>query len=298
MELRIATCRPLPEPDADEAPLLASLAGRGVRARMVAWDDPAEDWDAPVPTILRSTWDYLHRVDAFLAWVERAARAAPFWNPPALVRWNVHKFYLGELHRRGFPVVPTVCLPRGSATTLAELRRPHGWDAVVVKPAVSAASFATLCVPAGAGSEALARGEAHLAELLASRDVLVQRYAPAVETSGERALVWIDGELTHCVRKSPRFSGEDESVSGALPIAADERELALALLGSLDTSPLYARVDLVRDEEGRPCLMELELIEPSLFLAQHPPALVRLASALVRRLQSPAPSGARGPGPE
>src|SRR5262245_39489490 len=113
MELRIATCRPLPELDPDEAPLLAALAALGVRARMAAWDDPQEDWDAAVPTVLRSTWDYVHRVDQFLAWVDRVARAAPVWNPPTILRWNAHKFYLRELAAADFPIVPTAFLTRG-----------------------------------------------------------------------------------------------------------------------------------------------------------------------------------------
>jgi glutathione synthase/RimK-type ligase-like ATP-grasp enzyme len=280
MELRIATCRPLPEPDPDEAPLLAALAERGVRARMAAWHDPAEDWDAPVPTVVRSTWDYVHRVDEFLAWSERAARAAPLWNPLAVVRWNLHKSYLRALAERDFPIVPTAVLARGARTSLAAILAERGWGDVVVKPAVSAASFGTL----RAGHGELARGEAHLAALLAERDVLVQRYAPAVETSGERALVWIDGELTHAVRKAPRFTGGDEHVSGALPIAPDERALAEGVLADLAAELLYARVDVVRDEDGGLQLMELELVEPSLFLAQHPPALARLAAALAARL--------------
>jgi len=282
MELRIATCRPLPEPDPDEQPLLAALAARGVRARMAAWSDPAEDWSAPVATVVRSTWDYLHRPEEFLAWIERTARAAPLWNPPAVLRWNAHKFYLRELAARGFPVAPTAFLERGARVTLAEVLARHGWDEAVVKPAVSAASFGTLRVRARVPAE-LARGEAHLAELLAGRDMLVQRYLPAVATSGERALVWIDGELTHAVRKSPRFSGGEESVS-SVPVADDERALALALLEPLRRELLYARVDLVRDERGAPVLMELELLEPSLFLVQHAPALARLADALARRL--------------
>jgi len=281
--LRIATCRPLPEPDADEELLLAALAGRGVRARMADWNDPREDWDVAVPTIVRSTWDYPQRPDAFVAWIERAARAAPLWNPPAVLRWNVNKLYLRELEERGFPIVPTAFLERGRRIRLAELLPRHGWSDAVVKPAVSAASFRTLRVRAGVQGE-LERGEAHLAALLAERDVLVQRYAPAVGTSGERALVWIDGELTHCVRKSARFTGQEESVSGALTPADDEREVALAMLEPFRGELLYARVDLVRDERGAPRLMELELIEPSLFLVQHPPALERLVDALVERL--------------
>src|SRR5262245_56095506 len=131
MELRIATCRPLPEPDADEEPLLAALAARGVRARMAGWNDPREDWDAPVPTVVRSTWDYLHHADAFLAWIERAARAAPLWNPPAVLCWNVHKFYLRELESAGFPIVPTAFLERGAAVELDALLRERAWDDAV-----------------------------------------------------------------------------------------------------------------------------------------------------------------------
>src|SRR5262245_33169938 len=151
--LRIATCRPLPEPDADEEPLLQALARRGVHARMAAWRDGNEDWDARVPTVVRSTWDYLHHLDEFLAWVERAAAAAPFWNPPAIVRANVHKFYLRELEAAGHAIVPTAFLERGTPTSLAEVLRARGWQDVVVKPAVSAASFGTLRARAGVADE-------------------------------------------------------------------------------------------------------------------------------------------------
>jgi len=284
VELRIATCRPLPEPDADEDLLLAALAAEGVQARMADWRDPREDWDAPVATVVRSTWDYLHHVDEFLAWIERAARAAPLWNPPDVMRWNAHKFYLRELATEGFPIVPTAFVERGSRALLAELLGERGWDDAVVKPAVSAASFGTLRVRSRRNDE-LAAGEAHLGALAATRDVLVQRYAPAVESSGERALVWIDGELTHAIRKEPRFADGHERVSGALAIADDERALAERILARFGRALLYGRVDVVRDEAGRPQVMELELLEPSLFLAQHPPALARLAHALRARLE-------------
>jgi glutathione synthase/RimK-type ligase-like ATP-grasp enzyme len=283
MELRIATTRPLPEPDPDEAPLVAALAAAGVRARMAAWNDPREDWDAPVATLVRSTWDYLHALEAFEAWIERAARAAPLWNPPAVLRWNLDKAYLAALEARGVPIVPTAFVARGARVELAELLAARGWDDAVVKPSVSAASFGTLRVRRADAGE-LARAATHLAALGATRGMLVQRYAPAVETSGERALVFVAGELTHAVRKSPRFAGQDEQVSGALAIAADERAVAELALAPFRDELLYGRVDLVRDEHGAPRVMELELLEPSLFLAQHPPALARLVRALVERL--------------
>ena len=92
--------------------------------------------------------------------------------------------------------------------------------------------------------------------------------------------MWIDGELTHAIRKTPRFSGDDERIDGPFPIADDERDVALAALAPYVDRILYGRVDLARDASGRPMVMELELIEPSLFLARHPPALDRFIRGL------------------
>ncbi len=281
MRLCIATCRPLPEPDPDEALLLAALGACGVDARVAAWNDPAERWDERVPTLIRSTWDYVHHLDAFLAWIDRVERAAPLWNPARIVRGNVHKRYLLELERRGVPIVPTALVPRATRTSLADLARERGWAELVVKPAVSAASFGTRRFSAGRFVD----GQAHLDALLAGHDVLVQRYEPSVDGWGERALVWIDGAFTHAVRKSPRFSGDDESVSPSLPIEADERAVAERALAPFARDLVYARVDVARDASGAPRVMEVELVEPSLFLQQHAPALDRLAEAVLRRLR-------------
>ena len=128
-------------------------------------------------------------------------------------------------------------------------------------------------------------GQAHLEAILAGAgEALVQPYVTAVEGPGERALVWIDGVLTHAVRKSRRFAGEPQQISdAAVPIARDEAAAAEAILAAAVSGPLlYARIDLVRDDRGRPCLMELELIEPSLFLDRSPTAATRLARAIRR----------------
>lgn len=279
VELRIATCRPLPEPDHDEDLLLDALAAAGVSARTAAWHDDDEPWDAPIPTVIRSTWDYIHDVDGFIAWTGRAAAAGPLWNPPEAIRANAHKRYLLDLAAAGIHVAPTVLVPRDGERDLAVLCRDRGWDDVVVKPAVGASSFGTRRLQPGA-----ADAQAHLDGLLERTDALVQPYLSSVDGSGERALVWIDGRFTHAVRKAPRFSGGDEHVSGAVDIAADERALGERALAHVGGDLLYARVDVARDEQGEPIVMELELIEPSLFLLQHPPALDRLVGALVRRL--------------
>jgi glutathione synthase/RimK-type ligase-like ATP-grasp enzyme len=272
MKLRVATCMTLPEPDVDQAPLAAALDRAGVTHSLLAWDDPHVDWDAPVPTIIRSTWNYVHDIDAYLAWVDRTAAAAPLWNPPAIVRGNVNKRYLLELARRGVPVVPTTLVERGGA-----IEPPR--ERVVIKPEVGAGSVNTRVFAAG-DREAIA----HCAAITARGAALVQPYLASVDDYGERSLVWIDGELSHAIRKSPRFTGDAETVTGPFPIAPEEREVALAALAPVADQILYGRVDLARDPKGQPVVMELELVEPSLFFAHHPPAADRFVMALLRRL--------------
>lgn len=280
MDVAIATCRVLPEPDPDAAPLARALADACVRAETVAWDDPEADWSRARLTVLRSTWNYPEDPSAFEAWVGRVECVSALWNPPAVVRWNLHKRYLVELAERGIPTVPTEVVERGSRATLAEIAARRGWDAVVVKPAVSAASFGTMrCDRNG-----LDAGEAHLRKFVAERDMLVQPYLRSVEGYGERALVWVDGEVTHAVRKSPRFAGEDESVSDAMAISAEEEDLARRAVEVVPERLLYARIDVAPGPDGEPVVMELELMEPSLFFDQGPRALERFVAGIRARL--------------
>ena len=278
--LRIATRRPLPEPDVDEDLLLRALTERGVAAHMAAWHDPAERWDDPVPTVVRSTWDYIHHLEAFRAWIRRTAAAAPLWNPADVMLGNLHKGYLVELASRAVPVVPTLLRRRGDPGSLSGLTAALGWQKVVVKPAVGAGSHETHLVddaPCGAADALFAR-------LVQVQDMLVQPYLSAVEGHGERALVFIDGEFTHAVRKSPRFAGGVEQVSASLPISAAERAVGEAALAPFRDALLYGRVDVAPGPGGDPLVMELELVEPSLFLLQEPRALSRLADAIAARL--------------
>lgn len=273
MKLRIATCKTLPEVDVDEAPLAEALAKAGIEATLIAWDDPKADWDTPIPTLLRSTWNYALDVGRFLAWIDRASAAAPLWNPPHIVRSNVHKRYLLELQARGVPIVPTVLARPGEPVSMP-------WDRFVIKPEVGAGSLDTRVFEPGDP-----QAGAHLKQLLSRGLALLQPYIASVDEYGERSLIWIDGALTHAIRKAPRFAGDTEQIEGPFPIADDEREVAEAALAPYASSILYGRVDLARDDTNRPMVMELELVEPSLFFARHPPALERFVGRLVRELR-------------
>ncbi len=273
MNLRIATCRTLPEPDADEAPLAAALRAARIDAPLVAWDDPLADWDAPVPTLIRSTWIYALHVTAFLAWIERASAAAPLLNPPDVLRDNVFKRYLLALRDRGVPVVPTMLVERGATAALPPTK-------IVIKPEVGGGSLHTKVFDDGRD------GAEHLRFITANGAALVQPYMASVDDYGERSLIWIDGEITHAIRKQARFAGDSESITGPYPIADDERAVALAALAPYQDRIFYGRVDMVRDATGQPMVMELELVEPSLFFPKHPPALDRFVAGLRRRLSS------------
>jgi glutathione synthase/RimK-type ligase-like ATP-grasp enzyme len=257
--VRLATCRHLPEPDPDAGPLERALAATDVDASWAAWDDPDVDWDAPIPTLLRTTWNYAEHPVAFRAWCARVDAAAPLMNPRAVIEPNMHKGYLLALAARGVPVAPTTLVPAGAAAPLAART-----GQVVIKPAISAGSRGAQAFDLDDAAGRIAAA-AHLEAWRAS-DMLIQPFIDSVRTSGERSLVFLDGELSHAIRKEPRFAGQPERVSGPHPIAPDERTVAEAALAPVRAQILYGRVDLARDHRGQPMVMELELIEPSLFL--------------------------------
>jgi glutathione synthase/RimK-type ligase-like ATP-grasp enzyme len=287
MRIALARCCDLPEPDMDEVPTVAALRDAGHTAECLNWDDPhaepAANFDA---VVIRAAWNYINDVRGFLNWVDNTARVTTLLNSPADVRWNVHKGYLTVLESAGVPIVPTRVVRTGQSLDVARLVESEGWPKVVIKPAVGAGSFLTHCFEPGD-----AEAQTFLDRFTKSQDMLVQRYMPSVEsagtgdhTGGERALVVIDGELTHAVEKSPRFADDDESVRSA-PIDDADRAFAAKVLSAEDFGdPLYARVDVMRSDDGELLLSELELIEPSLFFPFGEAGLTRFVAALERRI--------------
>lgn len=269
MRVAIATCLELPRADTDLPLLVDALADLGVTARIHPWEDTAVAWGSYDAVLVRSTWNYVAHYREFCAWIERVACATRLLNPRAALRWNLHKRYLVELADAGIAVVPTEFVPHGVEPDWDTLFARHG--DLVVKPAVSAGSFATIRVPRG--DVAMAR--AHRAQYL-QRDLLVQPLLASVTEQGESNLVHFGGAFSHAIRKAARWSGDAEQARGAVAASADERALAGAVLAQVDAlgfGPLaYARVDTARSADGAPLLMELEIVEPALYLAAAPGA--------------------------
>jgi hypothetical protein len=126
MDVQLVSCLTLPEPDRDEAPLLAALGRAGIEARVAAWDDPRVDWSLGRLALLRSCWNYPQHAEAFLRWAESVSAATELWNPLPIVRWNVHKRYLLDLEQRGVSIVPTRLLARGDGTSLHDVTERAG----------------------------------------------------------------------------------------------------------------------------------------------------------------------------
>lgn len=287
LDVVLASCLELPEADLDEAPLLEALGAAGLESETWAWDDRGLDWSRSRMTLLRATWNYPLQPEAFARWVVTVAKLSQLWNPLPAVQWNLHKRYLLELERSGVPVVPTELVSKGSDETLLSIAKRRGWQRLVVKPAVSANSFDTVLVC----PDDYQAGEAHLRSLTDTRDALVQPYLSSIETTGERSLIWIDGELTHAIRKGARFSGTKEAIRAVefTPAEADLAERAVEA-GRQRTGAelLYARIDMTAgpDTGGLPVLpvlMELELIEPSLYFVHSGAALVRFVEGVRAR---------------
>ena len=281
MRVALATCAVLPRADADLPLLIDAFGRRGVTAEAAVWDDPAIAWRDFDAVIVRSTWDYVEKFEAFARWIDATARVTRLLNDAPILRWNLHKRYLLELAARGVDIVPTTLLEAGNEADWADLFARHG--DLVLKPAVSAGSFATIRVHAGDAETARGHRQAHI-----GRDFLVQPLLRSVVEHGETNLVCFDGRPSHAIHKGARWSGESEQSRGLVEPSA--RELALAERAHAAVQarglsvPAYARVDCALGADGRPLLMELELLEPSLFLDRSPTSAILLADCVARRL--------------
>ncbi len=241
--------------------------------------------------VFRSTWDYVERFSGFTAFLARAERCTRLVNSAAAVRWNCDKRYLAELARAGIAIPATRFLACGQQATLAELLSATGWREAVIKPAISCGARHTHRIAAASA----AVHQAAFSALLAEHTMLVQEFLPSVLAEGELSLMVIGGRFTHAVRKRAKagdYRVQDDHGGTVTPHAASVEEIDCAerVVAACPLPPVYARVDLVRDHGGGLALMELELIEPELFLRFHPPAAAALARALKEVIARPSPA--------
>ena len=267
---------------ADDRLLIESLKRRGVSAARVDWADPKIDWRRFRAAVFRTTWDYFDRQAEFATWLDRVAGMTQLVNDAATVRWNLDKHYLADLALRGVPVVPTRFVERGSAAGLAAILAAEGWEEGVVKPAVSGGARHTHRF----NRQSAPPLEPLISGLLAEEAFLVQPFEPGIVTHGEDTLVLVGGRFTHALTKRAKegdFRVQDDHGGTVHPCQPEPEQIVLAeqALAACATVPSYGRVDMVRDRKGEWVVMELELIEPELWLLRHPPAADALAERIV-----------------
>ncbi|MFI5829726.1 RimK family alpha-L-glutamate ligase [Streptomyces sp. NPDC051578] len=283
--------------DYDMPLLLDACREEGIRAEICSWRDPDIEWDRFDAVLLRSPWSYVESLPQFLDWCEYVTDVTYLFNPLPVVRWNLDKHYLADLAAAGVPVVPSGFVAPGADAAAAVrtfLARHEQAREIVVKPTVGAYSKDVQRFPRSSRAEAAA----YVAKLLdQDRHVILQPYLDSVDHHGETDLIHFDGVYSHAIRKRALLLADgtvDEPTQDARTArdaAEDERAVASAALGAAAahlqlTEPLlYGRVDLIRDADAKPLVLELELCEPSFSMSFSEPSARRFAQVIAVRLE-------------
>lgn len=257
--------------------LIPAFAGANMHLIDLSWDDETADWNRFDAVIIGTAWDYWDRMDEFLAKLDDIHGKSLLFNPPETVRWNIRKTYLRDLEARGAALIPTLWIDEMTDALAAAAFDSLGSDDLVFKRQIGAGAY---------DQHRLKRGES-LPDM--PHKMIVQPFLEIIQQEGEVSFIFIDGDFCHALTKRAApgdyriqslYGGTEEALS---PDKAD-LQAAKAIIATLDTAPLYARVDMVRGADGSLLLMELEMIEPYLYPLQGPELGERLAAGLARRL--------------
>lgn len=280
-KVALVTYSDVPGLTPDDSLLVEPLSELNLEAVATPWDNTAIRWQDFSAIILRSPWNYYRHSDLFLQWFDHLRdKGLPVFNDAELVRWNSDKHYLKELEELGCKVVPSHFVERGSECDLLGILEQNEWEEAVFKPVISASAFMTHRTTV----EQAADDQKLFDQALTHSALLVQPLMDGVRTEGEWSLVFFNGQFSHAVLKVPkagdfrvqgRFGGSYRKASVPDPIIEDANKL----LASLSKMPLYARVDCIRDGDTM-LLMELEVIEPALYMDSDPASPKKFASAI------------------
>ena len=282
MKIALATCYTLPQLWEDDLLALPVFRENGIEAVPVVWDSPGVDWSRYRAVIIRSCWDYWVKHTAFVEWIAQLEKAGvPLWNPPKVIRWNTVKSYLQELEKKGVEIIPTAWIDQENPLTLAAEMDQRGWTEAVLKPIVSAGGHDTYRI---LRSEADAYRSA-LAEVLKKGTAMLQPFMPEILEQGEYSFLFYGGKFSHTViKKGPPGEYRVQRIYGGTVKSVNSPKNGISaaetIIKCVESPLLYARVDMI-ERDGKFYLMELEVTEPNLFLANHPEAPERFVAAVM-----------------
>ncbi len=287
-KIALATSSDYSDLPKDERLVLNMLLDWGVDVEPLVWDSQDSTWKQFDAVFIRSCWDYHLKLDAFFEWIERLEKEEiQVFNSPETLRWNSRKTYLRDISEKGIQVVPTLWVSRGQVPRLADILQEQGWTRAVVKPVVSANAFETWLTSPQTGQADQERLEKMVDE---HGDVMIQKFISEITANGEWSFIFFENRYSHSVWKQPSsgdFRVQEDlgaTVSGKRP-PRQLLEQAQQIVEKIGCDCVYARVDAV-PIEGALVLMELELMEPSLYLDRHPRAPARFAEAILARLRA------------
>jgi glutathione synthase/RimK-type ligase-like ATP-grasp enzyme len=285
MRLAFATCLNLGKLTPDDQLAADLLQHQNIIVDAASWDDPEVKWDKYDAVILRSTWNYHRQLPQFLRWLEMLDNAkVRVWNPTNVIRRNVSKKYLIDFQNAGIPIVPTVFIPANETAKLKSVLQNQNWNRVIIKPEVSASAYLTISGSLSSASD----DQQQMDEILKTSGALIQEFRNEIIESGEWSLIFFDRKFSHAVLKHP--SGGDfrvqEELGGIISAEIPSESLinqAQKVLQQVNAPLLYARVDGIHTKDVF-LLMELELIEPSLFMGFSTGAPQRFANSVIKLL--------------
>jgi hypothetical protein len=257
-----------------------AMAARGWGVETVAWRDPEIDWNRFDAVYLCTAWDYPQHLDEFIAVLHKIEKSSALMvNPLSLVQWSLRKTYLRDLESGGADIVPSLWCDDIDAEDMPGWFAAHGSDTLIIKPQVGANAHDTFVLR----QPLTADRRAELSATFQQRAFFVQRFIESIETEGEYSLFYFAGEYSHAILKTPAegdFRSQEEHGAQIKSVQPDAKLLAAGqkLLSLLAPQPVYVRADFVRDDD-RFLLMELELIEPALYLRMDDAAAMRFATA-------------------
>lgn len=265
----------------DDEHAIEPLNELGWQVSTIPWRQSNRPWSDFDAVIIRSTWDYPHDVSTFVQTLDRINRETKLANRLDLVRWNLSKTYLRDLEVKGIGIVPTLWSDSLQVSSFKDFQGKLGTADIVVKPVVGANGEDAFRVSPGDPSERLER----IAARFQNRGFMVQPFMRSIVQEGEYSLFFFNGKYSHAILKVPaksEFRSQEEHGAEIHPVIPQEKLLLRArqVLDSLTPSPLYARIDFVRNDADDFLVMELELIEPSLYLRTDPQAPGRFAAAI------------------
>lgn len=266
--------------------LFEPMRNLGWAAEEISWKNKKIIWSNYDAVIVRSTWDYQDSPKDFINVLEKINKSTHLENDFDLMKWNMNKRYLFDLEQNGVKIVDTIWEKSFDPKTAAEYFIRFNTDEIIIKPNISANADNTFRLT----RERLVSNLSKLEQVFSKREFMVQPFLKSIIEEGEYSLFFFDGKISHAVLKKPKendFRVQEEHGGDIQPINAPQNIISVAesIIRKLSTIPLYGRVDLVRTPRNDFALMELELIEPSLYLNKDNQAPQRFALAFAEKME-------------